>query len=145
MRYSDLFAPIEAFSAYLMKNISSVVEKCNFGEIDDFSIEYIYPRKGEELSIMRVSGRKGDITMICQLFNFDKYGIPFSSLKMAKKIWETNNDGRIVVVCPGIYPQIIDNMESLGFDYKHPIDFLVVDGDKCEYYPFNVTNGTKKD
>lgn len=143
MRYSDLFAPIEAFSAYMMKNITSIVERCGFGNIEDFSIEYVYPRKGEELSIMRLKSQKDSVIMVCQLFNYDEYGIPFSSLKMAKEIMTKENAKKIIVVCPGIYPQILDNMEYLGFNEEMPIDFLIVNGNICEYVPCNVTNGTK--
>ena len=132
MRYSDLFTPIEAFAAFIMKNVATVAESCNIGDVDDFDLEFIRRIKREEICRMTISKDSVETLMICQLFNVDCPGFPETAIDEALRQIKSGNRARLIIVCPGIYPQLIEEIHKSG----KRIDFLCIDGDTCGFIPF---------
>ena len=133
MKYAELFTPIEAFAAFIIKNIEIIADKCSIGDVEDFSKSFIRHQKSEELCLMTLVHEKFNSCFICQLFNNDPFGFPESSIKEAVKIIKQKPETKVYILCPGIYPQVINEFAS----NKTPLNFIVVDGNICNFFPFN--------
>lgn len=131
MKYSELFTPIEAFSAFIIKNIETIVEKCNINEVVDFSMDFVRHPKSEDLCLMTLTHDNKSSLFICQLFNNDSFGFPETGINEAVKRLRQMPGTDIYLLCPGIYPQIATELAATNI----PINLIVIDGNMCEYIP----------
>lgn len=134
MKYSDLFAPIEAFSFFIIKNIEIIVDKCNLDDVEDFSMEFVRHQKSEELCLMTLEHGNKTSLFICQLFNYDSFGFPESGLREAVKKLRQSPKFDIYLLCPGLYPQLASELAAANI----PVNFIVIDGNICEYIPYRI-------
>lgn len=146
MKYSDLFTPLQAFTAFILKNIDTIADKCLISSIEDLSMEFIHQHKAdEETCILTLKHKENASLFICQLYNKDSYGFPITSLQLAKSILKKSPGNRIFLITPGLYPNLIKEVSLFNL----PINYLVIDGNLCEFFPSqefsNETNRTKID
>jgi hypothetical protein len=145
MDKSSTYTPLQLFVIFLMKNLKTIVEKCGISPLIDYVPRFKTRPKMETLCVMALEHETNKTFFVCQLFNVDKFGMPETAIKEAIQLHDENKDCPVVVVCPGLYPQIIDEVNDNG----NPVNFLVVDGAICEYIPFgcksSATNRTKSD